>query len=754
MTVPDPQRPAKDKLRLARALRLARDLCSDLQLDEWIGQYESTGGPRWVGENEYADDPERRRLLAEERRRQHDQVCERADSLTRNEVSRRVLNDDGLQLLAALGERYQVELLGFNRDAWEVPPERMDDLFGVPGPADAGFTNLIPPLGRTLERSGSEAAKVRGLILLTDGRHTAKDVDELIDRAARLRKQGVPVYPVALGDPTPPPDVALTAVEAPEVVFKDKDLDVAVKATVKVSGPVDQELVVELHRPGELTLIKRIRPPKPGSYPVEFQTQLAKEGTQPLKVAVRPVAGEISDDNNSRTAYVKVVDDRARVLLIDGEPRWEYHYLATALLRDKQVQLDRVVFNQPRINRIPEDDLLRAGNPARELPAEPDALLGYDIVILGDVAPEQLPMADRLRLEKYVAERGGSMVILAGKQHMPLAYRGDDPVRKLLPVEEPRAVNAVKGFPLTLTAEGRESPFLLIEDTPDESERRWQEFPPHHWAVVGRAKPAARPPLAFYPGEQPTRDRADQEREQALIVQQGYGRGQVLFVGLDSTWRWRYKIGDKYHHRFWGQLVRWASSDKLLEGGNRFVRFGTGRPMYAPGQEIDVIVRLGEEVKRPPGAPARARLLRVVGGEEEAAAVVSLAPREGNPRMLEGKVKDLPPGEYRVEPDLPDLADKVDAQTSPARFQVTPPESEELAELAQDRKLLDAIAAESGGRVFTPDEVPQLLQRLTAEASRRAKPVESKLWQWWPLLVLLAGLLTVEWAGRKWAGLP
>ena len=64
---------------------------------------------------------------------------------------------------------------------------------------------------------------------------------------------------------------------------------------------------------------------------------------------------------------------------------------------------------------------------------------------------------------------------------------------------------------------------------------------------------------------------AAREKEQALLVQQGYGRGQVLFVGLDSTWRWRFKVGDKYHHRFWGQLVRWAASDKLLEGGNRLL---------------------------------------------------------------------------------------------------------------------------------------------------------------------------------------
>ena len=757
MEIPDPQRSPRDKLRLARALKLARDLCTDLQLEEWISQYEASGGVRWLADNEYADDAERRRKLADERRRQHDQVCQRVDALTRTAVGRRILSDDGLRLLAALGERYQLELLGFNRDAWEVPLDRWDDLYAAPQSAEAAATNLTAPLSRALERSGAEQGKVRGVLLLTDGQHTAKEAGELIQQAARLHKQGVPVYPVALGDPAPPPDVVLASVEAPEVVFKEKDIDVPIKATVRVNGPIDQELIVELLRPGEPPLEKRLRPRKPGTYLVEFQAQLAKEGTQQLKVAVRPVPGEISSANNSRTAHVKVVDDRARVLLIDGEPRWEYHYLATALGRDKQVKLDRVVFNQPRISRIPEAELERAGNPSRKLPEGPDALLDYDIILLGDVAPDQLPPADRQRLEKYVAERGGSLVILAGKQYMPLAYRGDDPIARLLPVEEPRPVNAPKGFPLALTAEGRLAPFLLIEDTPDESERRWQEFPPHYWAVTGRAKPGARPPLAFYPGERPARDpqeRANQEKEQALIVQQGYGRGQVLFVGLDSTWRWRYKAGDQYHHRFWGQLVRWASSDKLLEGGNRFVRFGASKPTYALGQEIDLTVRLGEGVKRNPDAPARMKLLRTVGGKEEAAALVPLTPREGNPRVLEGRVKDLPPGEYRLEPELPDLADRLRDEGGPARFQVAAPESEEMAELALNRQLLDALAAESGGRVFTPDELPQLLQRLTAEASHRARPAENKLWQWWPLLVLLLSLLTLEWVGRKWAGLP
>src|SRR5262245_47796886 len=43
MTIADPQRPLVDKLRIARALKLASDLCSDSQLDAWINEAGAQG---------------------------------------------------------------------------------------------------------------------------------------------------------------------------------------------------------------------------------------------------------------------------------------------------------------------------------------------------------------------------------------------------------------------------------------------------------------------------------------------------------------------------------------------------------------------------------------------------------------------------------------------------------------------------------------------------------------------------------------
>src|SRR5262249_60254524 len=107
---------------------------------------------------------------------------------------------------------------------------------------------------------------------------------------------------------------------------------------------------------------------------------------------------------------------RAKVLLVAGAIRWEFHYLQTALVRDETMDTTSVVFDQPRINAVTDDTAKKMGLPELSLPRDPEALMGYDCIILGDVAPDQLGRAERDKLEKYVSERGGRRVALAGNR--------------------------------------------------------------------------------------------------------------------------------------------------------------------------------------------------------------------------------------------------------------------------------------------------------------------------------------------------
>jgi hypothetical protein len=726
------------------------------------------------------------------------------DDLTRAEVARALLAAGGGGFLPAVAARHKVELLGFHQDAWDVKPEQLDDLFRqgpvkredgdgkaeVPA-AGAAFTDLRLPLLRALERSGPDRGRVLGVVLLTDGQHNWGPSPAA--KAGELGERKVPVFAVPLGALEPPPDIAVVAMKAPANVFKDVDANV--EARVKVSGLPAQDVIVELLQGGKVNDPEHTKTIHHDGgdrlYPVRFQVRMDRVGTQTLEVRARPAdprTREVSADNNRAAALVRVARDKARVLLVDGEARWEYHYLANALRRDRSMEPDGVVFLQPRVGRISEAELEKTGNPRLTLPAAPppagegrpelpDPLAKYDCIILGDVAPEQLPPAERRRLEKYVAERGGTLVLLAGKRSMPLAFAGDDdPLSRLLPVQQPHAVSPPAGFPVTLTHEGTLTPYLQMEPEPEKSAERWAGLPRHFWGVVGRTKPGA-VSLAFVADEAapPAAAAAKAgkdtvENTQALIVRQNYGFGRVLFVGLDSTWRWRFKVGDTYHHRFWGQVARWAASDKLLPGGNRHVRFGSREPVYRQGREVEVVARLAEDTPPlAPGALAGARLYRQnPDGKEQAVALVPLARGDSQPRVLEGQVRDLPPGQYRIELEIPSLADKLKAPPEPEdetedkqrrdTFSVLPPDGGEMVDLATNWTLLKDLAARSHGEVIAPADLHRLVERLTSQAVTRELREDEKIWQDAPLVWVTLGLilllLTGEWVGRKLAGLP
>ena len=72
--------------------------------------------------------------------------------------------------------------------------------------------------------------------------------------------------------------------------------------------------------------------------------------------------------------------------------------------------------------------------------------------------------------------------------------------------------------------------------------------------------------------------------------------------------------------------------------------------------------------------------------------------------------------------------------------------------------LLEDIAARSKGAVIAPENLNDLADRLASQVVKRELREDEKLWQdaplVWVTLGLLVLLLTVEWVGRKMAGLP
>lgn len=758
MGIPDPQRSPAEKLELAKGLKLVKDVASDSTLDGWLR--EARNGPFTPADKE-----------------KYDKVVARIDGLTRHQVAQRVLDPDGANVLKAIADKHLLDAIQFTQQTGDLPREWaklkpvFDELDAKP-PGNA-FTDLKQPLVRAIERGGGGEGKLLGVVVLTDGQHNWGQSP--LNKARELGQRGVPVYLVGIGAKDPPPDLAILSVKAtPPTVFKNAYTTVEARVLINNLPPGKVKVTLTYpDKPGVKQrdpLVEEItHDGTNGPRLVTFTARMDQPGTETLTVTAEHEAKDPNDprkdtrpENNTRPVVVNVSPDKAKVLLVDGEVRWEFHYLHTALVRDETMETTSVVFDQPRINDVNEEGAKKIGLPDTALPRDPEALMGYDCVILGDVSPDQLGRAEREKLEKYVSERGGTLVLLAGKRSMPMEFlKEGDPFAKLLPISSPKVVKADAGFRVTLTAEGQQTGFLRMEPNAGLSAETWSHLPPHYWAISGRAKDGA-VTLAHVPQANAPKDPAaarEVERNNALIVRQNFGFGKVVFVGIDSTWRWRFKKGDTYNHRFWSQVIRWAASDRALVAGNEYVRFGAREPVYRADEEVEIVARLSDKAKKlGPDALSGARLIRKPKpGQEEVIGLMPLKPHPVIPRELDGSQANLPPGEYDVELVIPDMEEKLngpDGKKLRAHFQVLPADTGETLDLGTNWLLMEDIAAKSGGKVFPAERAGELVELLQSRSATREYAVEQKMWQSWWVLVLFVLLLSAEWVTRKFAGLP
>lgn len=743
-----------ETLRLARALGMIGNAATDAELDEWIAASDQVHVPEQAQPNETQNDGDDE-MRADARRQLVAALRRELVTLPRTEIVRRLLTHGPVTLLDQLRNVGPVERRLFAANSTEATADSFDALLANPSEiSDREKSDLAQPL-----KGDGAAEPVAAVILLTDGRDSVhRDAAPVV---AAARSLGAPVFPVLIGSEERPKDLAITSVAAPSAVFLNDHP--VVRVGLRTSGfrghPVEVSLVSEDDGAGSAPEMQTITP-QGDTAETQFMLNADALGRRRYSVKVAPQSGETRDDNNERRFAIQVVNDKAHVLLLDGDARWEFRYLVAALQRDPRVQLESVLFDQPYLGLLPQTFFPRELKP---LGAAGDgtetALAEYDAILIGDVDPQRLPPQTLAAIENYVRTDGGTLVLMAGKQHMPAGYAGG-PLEGLLPVENLRAIGAdaadalrppgSRGFRLQITPDGEAEGALALDPDAAKNQRIWKLLPGHTWGLLGRAKPGSTVwATGVRPDEQP--DLAA-ERAAAVIVAQSLGAGRVVWIGIDSTWRWRSHVGDLFHHRFWGQLVRQAAEFKAA-AHNDAVQFGPDRPQIEVGDPATFRARWTDRfLQQHPELKSHVELWRVDGGDEDPALSAVMTPKSDRPNEFEARVAGLKTGEYRAQLVIDDAAADTDPVT--AELAVVEKASPELNDLTANRALLQQIAAASSGELLLPDQLHDLPDRLrggsTSESIQRTIP----LWNHWGMLVLFCALVGAEWLLRKLNGLP
>jgi hypothetical protein len=613
----------------------------------------------------------------------------------------------------SLEDRYQIRIEPFS----EAP--------------QATGTDLSAPLATLLERH----AGLRGVVLVSDG--DWNEGPPPLEAAQRLRLAQVPVFAVPVGSQTKLPDLELVSLDCPTVGVAGKP--VRVPFTILSSLATERVVPVTMTTGSGETLRKDIRLPPMATVNDWFYWTPPAEGDYTLTVTVPIQEGELLLDNNVRTAPIAIRQEQLKVLVVESVPRWEYRYLKNALSRDPGVEVSCLLF-QP--------GLAKRGGGTRDyitsFPTGLDELSQYDVVFLGDVGvgPGQLTDEDCRLLKGLVEYQASGLVFMPGWRGEQASFVGTD-LEDLCPViiDPLRAEGSSSDGPrrLVLTEAGRKSLLTKLADATGENAAVWESLPGVQWyGPVLRAK-AGSEVLAVH------EDAANEFGRIPLVVTGTFGAGKVLYMATDGAWRWRKGVEDKYHYRFWGQVVRWMAYRRNMAKGER-MSFSFAPEQPELGQSLALDARVATASGEPLGQGEVAARITAPSGKVETVRFLPPA-GEGEWGVFAAAYTPAEPGRHEVS-----LGCRETGDTLSATFFVQGTATEGIGGVARP-EVLTEIAQVTRGQVVPAEEAIGLVAAL---ADLPEPPPEIRRLQLWchPLVAAgLVGLLGLFWVGRKRQGL-
>lgn len=650
--------------------------------------------------------------------------------------------------LAELASTWDLKLFEFDQD---VRPLSMEEgavqLGDVPdGPQSA----LGSALDDVLQRESQQ--RIVAVLLLSDGAQRAfapRDVPPQTV-ARRMAVDQIPLYTFTYGKPALglQSDLRVDDLLTNDVVFAETPTNIQV--TVGADGYANQTFKVQLlweDAEGEMEVVdtRQIRV-KEGRrrMPVTLTHTPMVPGEYKLTVRIDSPEGELAVTNNEQSTFVTVLKGGINVLYLVGSPRIggmpgiEPRFVRAALAPHADINLryDLINYRRQRINIRQQ---LRESK--------------YDVYLLGDLDETALDKSSWRQIAEDV-DRGAGLAMLGGYHSFgPGGFRGseleralpisfgmaerqnfDEPVRKDVHIPGP-----VRFSPVEI--QGQIHPILQIEGERGKN-FDWTSMPP-----LPGANRLER--LKLKPNAQVIAETAD-ARRWPLMVTGAWGSGRSVALAIDTTWRWSME-GEPYsevQRRFWRQLVLWLARKDDADAESVWVRLDGRR--FQRGSRVEFAFGANDENRQAiEGADYSLTVTKPDGS------TVAVRPTTRGEALTGNFTESDIPGDYRVTVAATLGGDILG--TAEARFTV-PDRDMELDQPAAEPTLMASLAnltAEAGGSGLAPEEFPTLLEQLKKRTAEFEEEITRKtsLWDTWPVMLSLVGILGTEWYLRKRWGL-
>jgi len=632
-----------------------------------------------------------------------------------------------------------------------------------------GYETDIP----TAMRDALEAVQGRrttAIIIISDGQITSADARDRLRSAQEYAAQrGVPLYTVAVGDPTEARNVAVATLRAPHEVRRDSKVDFTVilshrnmenrAVTVRLlRRPADGKGKEEIVTSESVTLkAPKTQTEGKGLQEVTLSTRPDKTGRYVYRVVAESAVDEPNKADNYAEAVVTVAEAQINVLLVGGDAGWEFQRLRDFLYTHKHTyrlsvwqqnadpEVSQTASTGMRLKHLPRDEVGLMGDKD-DKKNKP----GYDVVILYDPEPTKNGFDATFvqNLKKFVDLGGGLCYIAGNKNTDILLPRGRTspfkPLVDLLPVRlSPNKVDIAtrigktkpEPWPIRLTTYGEDHPIMKLGGSVEETQYIYQILPGLFWShPVESVKPSAR---VLAVSSDPLR-RTERNSPEPLVAVQPYGMGRVLYMGFDATWRWRAVDDGNFFRRYWNNVFSYLGGLKT-----RRIVITTGGDRFSLGERIRLEVEaLTKDYKLLKDETFDVEMVNIKTGESETITLKKAPGRDGRYRKT---IRAVHTGRFELTALKNDP--KASEKVSSKRIIIELPQAEALRREA-DFKTSEQIASRPDN-FMTLGEMDKLTRLIRPERLTARHEVPRELWDSLTMLLVIVALLAIELILRK-----
>jgi len=612
-----------------------------------------------------------------------------------------------------------------------------------------------------------DTSKYMSVLLLTDGG------DEVVQN---VKLPEVPVYIAGMGsDPETWNDIAITRVEAPEVVEEQSDFEVTAEVVARcasyafATGAERVNVRVEAKEGQDWeTRDSKLVDLAGARARVKFKVKSPSEmGTKKYRVRVETIDGELSALNNTRIFSIEVRKNTLSVLLFAQQLGWDFRQIYKELSDDTSVALTALFRVSSarfivRGSRQKGDENLEAGFPSTK------GLLGlYKCVIVGSFPASQWRQEQLQALVEYVRE-GGAVIFLGGEHSFGQGGYSRTVIEPLFPwrisAGEPELQTGrfTVNVPLSAANHSIVSEMSrLISQAPANNKRGQPSsagFDKTGRWPAGATIESINLTGSLRSGAINLLDASVGSRPVSVVALQRFGQGQTMGVATNTLWKWTQAsevLKQAYSH-FWRQSVRNLSQ---WEEGERFVGVKWDKKGYKPGEQASATIRVAGRYNpgqlhlkatltpHPSSLVSRPSSLVTGSGSIGAGQPVSVEPMMGRENTFRAEMVFSKRAEYLFEVQAY-VGEKL--LESYEKTLVVGPSVNEGANLEVDHAFLDDLAMRSGGAYFRETDFEKLVETLRSRVLDYAVSLEIPLVQDKYIYILIfLGILMLEWTMRR-----